>query len=432
MGFEEAKKLDDHFVMHTFKRKPVMLVEGSGMEVTDDTGKTYLDFIAGIGADSLGHCHPAVSEAIAEQAKRLIHVSNYYHIENRGEVAKLISDLLNTCVPKFFRAPWPVFFANSGAEANECAIKLARLYSKKEGTGGQYIITMNNSFHGRTLATLSATAQPAKQEAFAPLPGGFIHVPMNDMNAVHRAFFENPGDVCAIMIECVQGESGIHPWDPDVLFEVAQFARKNGMLIICDEVQSGFYRCGEFPFAFQNMGITPDIITMAKGIASGFPMGACAARIEVAEAFEPGDHGSTFGGSNLAMAAAHATLAVLSRGHFDEDVEELGDYFAEALDKIEGITEVRGMGLMIGADLEEGIDANLVVAKGLEEGYLLNATGPHTLRFLPPLIITRKEIDQLMGDLPGMIDAVRNGWQPASEEEENEVAVEEDTEFLAQ
>lgn len=432
MGFEEAKKLDDHFVMHTFKRKPVMLIEGSGMEVTDDTGKTYLDFIAGIGADSLGHCHPAVSEAIAEQAKRLIHVSNYYHIENRGEVAKLISDLLNTCVPKFFRAPWPVFFANSGAEANECAIKLARLYSKKEGTGGQSIITMNNSFHGRTLATLSATAQPAKQEAFAPLPGGFIHVPMNDMNAVHRAFFENPGDVCAIMIECVQGESGIHPWDPDVLFEVAQFARKNGMLIICDEVQSGFYRCGEFPFAFQNMGITPDIITMAKGIASGFPMGACAARIEVAEAFEPGDHGSTFGGSNLAMAAAHATLAVLSRGHFDEDVEELGDYFAEALDKIEGITEVRGMGLMIGADLEEGVDANLVVAKGLEEGYLLNATGPHTLRFLPPLIITRKEIDQLMGDLPGMIDAVRNGWQPASEEEENEVAVEEDTEFLAQ
>ena len=209
MSFEEAKKLDDHFVMHTFNRKPVMLVEGSGMEVTDDQGKTYLDFIAGIGADSLGHCHPAVSEAIAAQAKRLIHVSNYYYIENRGEVAKIISDLLNTCVPKFFRAPWPVFFANSGAEANECAIKLARLYSKKEGSGGQTIITMDGSFHGRTLATLSATAQPAKQEAFAPLPDGFVHVPMNDMNAVHRAFFENPGDVCAIMLECVQGESGL-------------------------------------------------------------------------------------------------------------------------------------------------------------------------------------------------------------------------------
>lgn len=429
MSFEEAKKLDDHFVMHTFNRKPVMLVEGSGMEVKDDEGKTYLDFIAGIGADSLGHCHPAVSEAIAAQAKRLIHVSNYYHIENRGEVAKIISDLLNTCVPKFFRALWPVFFANSGAEANECAIKLARLYSKKEGTGGQTIITMNNSFHGRTLSTLAATAQPAKQELFEPLPGGFVHVPMNDMNAVHRAFFENPGEVCAIMIECVQGESGIHPWDPDVLYEVAQFARKNGMLIIVDEVQSGFYRCGEFPFAFQNMGITPDIITMAKGIASGFPMGACAARIEVAEAFEPGDHGSTFGGSNLAMAAAHATLATLSRGHFDEDVQELGDYFAEGLDKIDAITEVRGMGLMIGADLEEGIDANLVVAKGLDEGFLLNATGPQTLRFLPPLIVTRKEIDQLLAALPGMIDAVRNGWTP---DEEAESSAEEDNEFLAQ
>lgn len=429
MSFEEAKKLDDHFVMHTFNRKPVMLVEGSGMEVKDDEGKTYLDFIAGIGADSLGHCHPAVSEAIAAQAKRLIHVSNYYHIENRGEVAKIISDLLNTCVPKFFRAPWPVFFANSGAEANECAIKLARLYSKKEGTGGQTIITMNNSFHGRTLSTLAATAQPAKQELFEPLPGGFVHVPMNDMNAVHRAFFENPGEVCAIMIECVQGESGIHPWDPDVLYEVAQFARKNGMLIIVDEVQSGFYRCGEFPFAFQNMGITPDIITMAKGIASGFPMGACAARIEVAEAFEPGDHGSTFGGSNLAMAAAHATLATLSRGHFDEDVQELGDYFAEGLDKIDAITEVRGMGLMIGADLEEGIDANLVVAKGLDEGFLLNATGPQTLRFLPPLIVTRKEIDQLLAALPGMIDEVRNGWTP---DEEAEPSAEEDNEFLAQ
>lgn len=430
MSFEEAKKLDDHFVMHTFNRKPVMLVEGSGMEVTDDQGKTYLDFIAGIGADSLGHCHPAVSEAIAAQAKRLIHVSNYYYIENRGEVAKIISDLLNTCVPKFFRAPWPVFFANSGAEANECAIKLARLYSKKEGSGGQTIITMDGSFHGRTLATLSATAQPAKQEAFAPLPDGFVHVPMNDMNAVHRAFFENPGDVCAIMLECVQGESGIHPWDPDVLYDVCQFARKNGMLIIVDEVQSGFYRCGEFPFSFQNMGVTPDIITMAKGIASGFPMGACAARIEVAEAFEPGDHGSTFGGSNLAMAAAHATLATLSRGHFDEDVQELGDYFAEGLDKIDGITEVRGMGLMIGADLEEGIDANLVVAKGLEDGFLLNATSAHTLRFLPPLIVTRKEIDQLLEALPGMIDAVRNGWTP--QEDQPEDSAEEDTEFLAQ
>ncbi len=415
MGFEEAKNLDDRYVMHTYGRKPVMLVEGSGVKVEDDEGKTYLDFIAGIGADSLGHCHPAVSEAIAAQAKRLVHVSNYYYIESRGEVAKEISDLLNTCVPKFFSAPWPVFFANSGAEANEWAIKLARLYSKKEGSGGQKIITFDGGFHGRTLSALAATAQPAKQEKFSPLPEGFIHVPMNDLNAVHRAFFEEPGSVCAVMFECVQGESGVHPWDPDVLFEIAQFARKNGMLIIADEVQTGFYRCGEFPFAFQKMGITPDIITMAKGIASGFPMGACAARIEITDAIEPGDHGSTFGGSNLAMVAAHATLATLSHGRFDEDVEELGDYFAEGLSQIEGITEVRGMGLMIGADLEDGISAHAVVDEGLEEGFLLNATGDQTLRFLPPLIITKKEIDTLLKALPGMIEAAK-AKQCAAEE----------------
>lgn len=407
MGFEEAKKLDDHFVMHTFARKPVMLVEGSGMQVKDDTGKTYLDFLSGIGVDSLGHCHPAVVNAISDQASKLIHVSNYYYIENRGEVAKIISDMLNTCVPKFFRAPWPVFFANSGAEANECAIKLARLYSKKEGSGGQTIITLDGSFHGRTLATLAATAQPAKQEAFQPLPEGFIHVPMNDMNALHRTFFDNIGEVCALMIEPIQGESGVHPWDPEILYDVATFARKNGILLIVDEVQTGIYRCGEFPFCFQNMAITPDIVTMAKGIASGFPMGACAARIEVANVFEPGDHGSTFGGSNLAMAAAHATLATLTRGSFADDVQELGDYFGEALANVEGITEVRGMGLMIGADLAEGIDANKVVSAGLEAGFLLNATGPHTLRFLPPLIITRKEIDTLIAALPDLIAAAR-------------------------
>lgn len=214
MSFEEAKKLDDHFVMHTFARKPVLLVEGSGMEVKDDEGKTYLDFIAGIGVDSLGHCHPAVVRAIQDQAAKLIHVSNYYYIEQRGEVAKLLSDMLNVCVPKFFRAPWPVFFANSGAEANECAIKLARLYSKKMGGGGQTIITMDRSFHGRTLATLAATAQPAKQEAFQPLPGGFLHVPMNDLNALHQAVYNNLADVCAVMIEPVQGEAGVYPWDP--------------------------------------------------------------------------------------------------------------------------------------------------------------------------------------------------------------------------
>lgn len=422
MGFEEAKKLDEHFVMHTFARKPVMLVEGQGMEVKDDEGNTYLDFLSGIGVDSLGHCHPAVVSAIQEQAARLIHVSNYYYIENRGEVAKLISDMLNVCVPKFFRAPWPVFFANSGAEANECAIKLARLYSKKMGNGGQTIITMDRSFHGRTLATLAATAQPAKQEAFQPLPGGFMHVPMNDLNALHQAVYNNLADVCAVMIEPVQGEAGVYPWDADTLYEVAQFCRKNGLLLIVDEVQSGIFRCGEYPFAFQNMGITPDIITMAKGIASGFPMGACAARIEVAEAFEPGDHGSTFGGSNLAMAAAHATLATLTRGHYDDRVAEMGDYFAEKLQNLDDITEVRGLGLMIGADVAEDIDANKVVAAGLKAGFLLNATSKGTLRFLPPLIVTETEIDALIKALPELLEAARAADEPEEAEGSEETA----------
>ena len=407
MNLEEAKKLDERFIMSTFKRKNVMFVEGKGMEVTDSEGKIYKDFIAGIGADSLGHCHPSVVRAVQKQAERLIHVSNYYYIEHRGEVAKMISEMGNECVPKFFSAPWKTFFANSGAEANECAIKLARLYSKKEGHGGQIIITLDNSFHGRTLATLAATAQPAKQEAFAPLPDGFVHVPMNDLQALKQAIADNDGLIAAVMVECIQGEAGVHPCDPDYLVDVMKLARQAGFLVIADEVQTGFYRCGTYPFAFQGMGFTPDIFTMAKGIASGFPMGACAARIEVAEVFEPGDHGSTFGGSNLAMAAAQATLETLQTGSFGDRVAKMGAYFVDKLATIEAFTSIRGAGLMLAADLEEDISAPAVVDAALEAGFLLNATGPHTLRFLPPLIIEKIDIDDLIDALPGIIEAAR-------------------------
>ncbi len=409
MGFNETKKLEQRFVMKTFARKPVMFVEGKGMELKDDCGNTYLDFIAGIGADSLGHCHPAVVKGIKEQAEKLIHVGNYYYIEHRAEVAEIISNMLNECVPGFFRAPWPVFFANSGAEANECAIKLARLYQRKvnQNPNAQTIITFDGSFHGRTLATLAATAQPAKQEAFQPLPQGFMSVPMNDLEAMRKALFDNMGTIAAVMIEPIQGEGGVKPCDGDYMFEVCKIARQMGVLIIADEVQTGFYRCGENPFMFQNLGITPDIITMAKGIASGFPMGACAARIEVAEAFEPGDHGSTFGGSNLAMAAAHATLSTLSKGAFDTRVTETGDYFAEKLSQLDDIVEVRGSGLMIGADLKEDLDAHRVVEEALGEGFVINATGPHTLRFLPPLICETYHIDQLIDALPEIFEEAR-------------------------
>lgn len=434
MSFEEVKKLDDTFIMHTFKRKPVCLVEGKGVEVTDDEGKTYLDFIAGIGVDSLGHCHPAVVKAITEQAEKLIHVSNYYYIEKRAEVAKQISDMANECVPRFFRAPWRTFFANSGAEANECAIKLARLWAKKESSGGHIIVVLEGSFHGRTLATLAATAQPAKQEKFAPLPEGFVAIPPNDMDALRNIWWEYPGQIAAIMMEPIQGEAGVLPVDHDYLFEATKLARRNGALFIADEVQTGFYRCGTWPFEFQNAGITPDIITFAKGVASGMPTGGCVARIEVAEVFEPGDHGSTFGGSNLAMAAAHATLDTLSKENFGQRVEEMGDYFADKLLALDEVTDVRGSGLMIAADLKDEFKASFVVDAALDAGFLLNATGEHTLRFLPPLIITEAEIDKLIDALPSLCVASKTKEKEAAEAEqkakEQEAAAQQEYEDL--
>ncbi len=373
-------------------------------------------------------------KAITEQAEKLIHVSNYYYIEKRAEVAKQISDMANECVPRFFRAPWRTFFANSGAEANECAIKLARLWAKKESSGGHIIVVLEGSFHGRTLATLAATAQPAKQEKFAPLPEGFVAIPPNDMDALRNIWWEYPGQIAAIMMEPIQGEAGVLPVDHDYLFEATKLARRNGALFIADEVQTGFYRCGTWPFEFQNAGITPDIITFAKGVASGMPTGGCVARIEVAEVFEPGDHGSTFGGSNLAMAAAHATLDTLSKENFGQRVEEMGDYFADKLLALDEVTDVRGSGLMIAADLKDEFKAPFVVDAALDAGFLLNATGEHTLRFLPPLIITEAEIDKLIDALPSLCVASKTKEKEAAEAEqkakEQEAAAQQEYEDL--
>lgn len=434
MTFEEVKKLDDTYIMHTFKRKPVCLVEGEGVTVKDEEGKEYLDLLSGIGVDSLGHCHPRVAEAIAEQAQKLIHVSNYFYIEKRGEVAKLISEMANECIPTFFRAPWKTFFANSGAEANECAIKLARLWAKKESSGGHIILVLEGSFHGRTLATLAATAQPDKQEPFQPLPEGFIAIPPNDINALRNIWWEYPGQIAAIMMEPIQGENGVIPIDPDYLFEATKLARRNGALSILDEVQTGFYRCGTYPFMFQNAGITPDIFTFAKGVASGMPMGGCVARIEVAEAFEPGDHGSTFGGSNLAAAAAYATLDTLKTGNFGERVENRGDYFADKLLALDEVTEVRGSGLMIGAVLKDELKAPFVVDAALDAGFIINATDEHTLRFLPPLIIEEKDIDKFIAALPQIcIDSKQKeveAAEAAKKAEEEAAAAQEEYERL--
>ena len=403
MSLEEQKALESEYVMGTFARKPICLVEGKGMKVVDDQGRELLDFIAGIGVCSLGHCYPAVVQAVADQASKLIHVSNYYYIEKRGQVARMLSDLLNWGLEEGERFTWQSFFSNSGAESNECAMKLARLYARRFGNGGTDIVTLERSFHGRTMETLAATAQPAKQEAFQPVPGGFLHTPINDLPAL-KALFDDPANkICAVMVEPIQGESGVHPCTAEFLQGVQRLCREHGALVIADEVQTGIYRTGK-PFGFQNFEIVPDIVSMAKGIASGFPTGACAAKKEVACAFEAGDHGTTFGGSNLAVAAAYATLSTLGEPGTLERIDAVGAYLRDRLRAIPGVENVRGFGLMVGCDVPQA-DANKVVLDALADGFLLNATGPHTLRFLPPLICTEAEASALADYLEGVVGA---------------------------
>ena len=422
MGFIEEQQLESAYVMGTYARKPVELVRGRGMQVEDSEGRTYLDFVSGVGAVSLGHCHPALVSAIEEQASTLVHVSNYYYIEHRGEVAHLVSDLLNECVDEAEREPWQSFFANSGAEANECAFKLARLHAKKramaaaEAAGAdedgvraaaaaapRLIVTLDASFHGRTLATLAATAQPAKQEAFQPLPDGFVRTPINDIKALESLFASQGDGICAVMVECVQGESGVHPCESEFLAAVRRLTAERGALFMCDEIQCGMYRCGTYPFGFQHFGVTPDVVTIAKGIASGFPMGMCAARAQVAASFDPGDHGSTFGGSCLAVAAAEATVRALAAEDAAGNAERTGAYLREKLAALPQVEEVRGLGLMVACDLAEGVSAPDGVLAGLDEGLLLNFTGPRTLRFLPPLVCSKEDVDVLVQKLAALL-----------------------------
>lgn len=413
MSYTEQVALEDAYIMHTFGRKPVEFVEGDGMTLVDSEGKKYLDFLSGIGVVSLGHCHPAVVKAVADQAAKLIHVSNYYYIEHRGEVARLLSDMLNAEVPEAERAPWKSFFANSGAEANECAIKLVRLFARQRAeqagrpaeSAPRVIVTLEGSFHGRTLSTLAATAQPAKQEAFQPLPGGFVSTPINDVAALEQLFAERGDEICAVMLECIQGESGVHPCTAEFLQAARRLTAERDALLVCDEVQCGIYRTGK-PFGFQNFGVTPDVVTIAKGVASGIPAGACAARGAAADTFGPGDHGSTFGGSNIAMAAARATLEELVAPGFADHVAEVGAYLRGRLAELPHVTEVRGLGLMVAVDLAEAApNANDVVLAGLGAGLVLNATGPHTLRFLPPLICTKEDADVLIERLAPLLQA---------------------------
>lgn len=403
MSFVEEKQLEDQYVIHSYGRKPVEFVSGNGMHLQDDAGNDYLDFLSGIGVCCLGHSPKVLTDAITAQAEKLMHVSNYYYIEGRGTLANTLSNLLNKYVPEAEQQNWKTFFANSGAEANECAIKLARYYSKMKGNGGQTIVCMNRSFHGRTLATLAATQQPVKQSAFQPLPGGFVGIQPNDIAELEKTFAER-NDIAAIIVETVQGECGVYPLDPEYLARAAELAHANGALLITDEVQCGIYRCGE-PYAFQVLGTTPDIVTMAKGIAGGFPMGACAAKAEVADVFEPGLHGSTFGGGNLAIASANATLKAIEDQNLAENVKTVGAYLKEQLATLPHVVEIRGLGLMVACEFDETVDAAQAVLDGLKAGLVLNYTGAHTMRFLPPLICSKEDVDVMIAKLKDILAA---------------------------
>ena len=320
MSFENAKALDEAYIMHTFGRYPVEFVSGAGAVLLDENGKQYIDFLAGIGVVSLGHRHPAVQQALSRQLQRLWQSSNYFYDENRGELAKLLSELLSKKTDELGHingstgSVWKSFFSNSGAESNEGAFKVARRWGEKRLDGASGIITARKSFHGRTLATLAATGQDVFHKSFGPFPPGFASVPLNDIDAMVEAVehpTEETGPVCGIMLECIQGEGGVWPADLDYVRDLRALCDEHGIALMVDEVQTGFFRTGA-PFSFQLAGIEPDIVSMAKGIADGFPMGAVAARGEFGDMLVPGDHGSTFGGNALASAAGRATVETLT------------------------------------------------------------------------------------------------------------------------
>ncbi len=412
-------ELESKYVMHTYGRKPVEFVEGHGMTLVDSDGKEYLDFLGGIAVVGLGHSHPAIVKAVQEQAAKLMQTSNYYYANGRGLLAQKISRLIAGDVAGAAAAGtdadvsaddervFKTFFANTGAEANEGAFKLARRYADMRGRkDAKTVLYLGKSFHGRTIATIAATGQPSKQDIFRPLPDGFRKIEQNDMQSFFDALEAEGDHVCAVVVECIQGESGINPCSVEYLQALREETAKRDILLIVDEVQTGFFRCGTHAFAFQHYGIEPDVVTMAKGIASGFPMGAFAARAEVADAMQPGDHGSTFGGNPMAVTAALATIDTMLELDVAANSRKVGSYLAQKLEALDGVTEVRGLGLMRGAQLDSPIAAD-VVAKGLEAGLVLNAPCPDVLRFVPPLICTKDDVDVLAGKLSSILNEIR-------------------------
>jgi acetylornithine aminotransferase len=381
-------------LMNTYTPLPVTFVRGEGVWLWDDQGKRYLDALAGVAVCGLGHCHPDLVKAICDQAGQLIHTSNLYHIGKQEQLATKLSHLAGMD---------NAFFCNSGAEANEAAIKLARLYGHNKGVDLPTIVVMERSFHGRTMATLTASGNRKVQAGFEPLLTGFARVPYNDLEAVSQVAVHNK-NIVAILVEPYQGEGGVNVPQVHYLQGLRHLCDQNGWLLMLDEVQCGIGRSGKW-FAFQHSGIHPDVMTLAKGLGSGVAIGACLAKGVASEVFKPGNHASTFGGNPLASTAALTTLNIIERDDLIRNALELGDYirssFKSTLSSIEGVKEIRGQGLMIGIELSR--PCGELVREALSQGLLINVTSDKVVRLLPPLVMQRQEADLVVSSVSKLI-----------------------------
>jgi acetylornithine aminotransferase len=388
-----------HALMSTYKRLPVTFARGEGALLWDTDGREYLDALAGIAVCNLGHAHPAVTKALCEQAGRLVHTSNIYGIAAQEALAETLTTLAGMD---------RVFFGNSGAEANEAAIKLARLHGHRKGIKTPLIVVMENSFHGRTLATLSATGNRKVQAGFEPLVQGFLRLPYGDLDAL-RVVADSQPDVVAVLVEPIQGEGGIRVPPPDYLPGVRAVCEARGWLMILDEIQTGMGRTGR-PFAYQHHDLAPDVLTVAKALGNGVPIGACLARGAAADLFAPGNHGSTFGGNPLACAAALAVCETLTGERLWERAAETGERITAGLraafDGLPGVLEVRGRGLMIGIELDR--PCGELVTEALGEGLLINVTADTVIRLLPPLVFDAAQADRLVAGLAGLVGRFLN------------------------
>ncbi len=393
---QRIRELDEQYVAGTYRRQPLALVKGRGMFVEDIRGKRYLDFVGGIAVCSLGHCHPALTKAISAQAKKLMHVSNLYYIQPQAELAALLARVVPKGISKFF-------FCNSGAEAIEGAFKLAIKHTHR-----QRIIAMQGSFHGRTAAAVGATWKSSYRKPFeAIIPKIFDFVPFNDLAAAEQAM---GGQTAAVIVEPIQGESGVNVPSDDYLPGLRKLCDERGVLLICDEVQTGMGHTGKW-FACEHWGVKPDELTMAKALGGGFPIGCLGARTEVMDSFSPGDHASTFGGNPLACAAAKAVVQTMQKLKLPQRATKIGGYFKtrlnELADEHECVREVRGLGLMLAMELSSKEIANAAVVKARGRGFLINCTAEKVLRFVPPLIVERKHINQLVEALDKILAEVR-------------------------